>query len=103
MNNKGNVFHKYKGKIFYTNGVNIVYLSMSALIDYTMHIEIDPQVRFGKPVIKGTRITVYDILQWLASGSSHQQILEDFPQLTAEHIFACLAYAADKERKVKFA
>lgn len=76
---------------------------MSQVIDYTVHIEINPEIRFGKPVIKGTRITVYDILQWLASGLSHQQILDDFPQLQEHHIYACLAYAADKERKVKFA
>jgi uncharacterized protein (DUF433 family) len=76
---------------------------MSQMIDYSAHIEINPEIRFGKPVIIGTRITVYDVLQWLASGMSHQQILEDFPQLTETQIYACLAYAADKERKVKFA
>lgn len=76
---------------------------MSQLIDYIQYIEINPEIRFGKPVIIGTRITVYDVLQWLASGLSHQQIIEDFPQLNEEHIYACLAYAADKERKVKFA
>ena len=76
---------------------------MSTLIDYTIHVEINPEIRFGKPVIKGTRITVYDVLQWLASGMSHQEILEDFPQLSEEQIYACLAYAADKERKLKIA
>jgi uncharacterized protein (DUF433 family) len=76
---------------------------MSTLVDYSKYIEINPEIRFGKPVIIGTRITVYDVLQWLASGSSHQQILADFPQLYERHIYACLAYAADKERKVKFA
>lgn len=72
-------------------------------IDYKKHIEIDPGVRFGKPVIKGTRITVYDILQWLASGLTHEQIIADYPQLTDENIFACLAYAANKERIIKVA
>ncbi|WP_295650972.1 DUF433 domain-containing protein [uncultured Mucilaginibacter sp.] len=63
------------------------------MIDYSKYIEINPEIRFGKPVIIGTRISVYDVLQWLASGMSHQQILEDFPQLQDEHIYACLAYA----------
>jgi len=76
---------------------------MSQMIDYSKYIEINPEIRFGKPVIIGTRITVYDVLQWLASGMSHQQILEDFPQINENQIYACLAYAADKERKVKFA
>lgn len=60
-------------------------------IDYKQYIEVNPEVRFGKPVIKGTRITVYDVLQWLASGLSHQQILSDFPQLSEDDILACLA------------
>jgi uncharacterized protein (DUF433 family) len=72
-------------------------------IDYKQFIEVNPEVRFGKPVIIGTRITVYDVLQWLASGSSHEEILEDFPQLKEDHILACLAYAANKERTIKVA
>lgn len=72
-------------------------------IDYRQYIEVNPDIRFGKPVIKGTRITVYDVLQWLASGLSHEQIISDFPQLTEEHILACLAYAANKERIIKVA
>ena len=63
---------------------------MSQMLDYAKYIEINPEIRFGKPVIIGTRITVYDVLQWLASGLSHQQILEDFPQLNENHIYACL-------------
>jgi uncharacterized protein (DUF433 family) len=59
-------------------------------IDYKLYIEVNPDIRFGKPVIMGTRITVYDVLQWLASGLTHKQILNDFPQLTEEHILACL-------------
>lgn len=70
-------------------------------IDYTAFIEIDPEVRFGRPVIKGTRITVYDVLDWLAAGMSHVEILEDFPQLSNDKLLACLAYAANKERKLK--
>lgn len=73
------------------------------MIDYKFYIEINPEIRFGKPVIKGTRISVYDVLQWLASGLTYQQILDDFPQLSEDSIYACLAYAADKERKIKIA
>ena len=65
---------------------------MAQMMDYSEYIEINPEIRFGKPVIIGTRITVYDVLQWLASGMSHQQILEDFPQLKENQIYACLAY-----------
>ncbi|HEY4196412.1 MAG TPA: DUF433 domain-containing protein [Mucilaginibacter sp.] len=72
-------------------------------VDYKEYIEVNPDIRFGKPVIKGTRITVYDVLQWLASGLTHEQILNDFPQLVEEHILACLAYAANKERIIKVA
>lgn len=72
-------------------------------IDYREYIEVDTAVRFGKPVIKGTRITVYDVLQWLASGMTYQDILNDFPQLTEKQILACLAYAANKERVIKVA
>ena len=74
-----------------------------ALIDYKEYIEINPEIRFGKPVIKGTRITVYDVLQWLASGMGHNEIIEDFPQLSEKQILACLAYAANKERIIKVA
>lgn len=72
-------------------------------VDYKEFIEVDPAVRFGKPVIKGTRITVYDVLQWLASGMSHEQIIADFPQINEKQILACLAYAANKERDIKVA
>ncbi|MES2425449.1 MAG: DUF433 domain-containing protein [Bacteroidota bacterium] len=72
-------------------------------IDYKEYIEVNPQIRFGKPVIKGTRITVYDVLQWLASGLTHQEILNDFPQLSENALLACLAYAANKERIIKVA
>ena len=74
-----------------------------AQIDYKEYIEVDPEVRFGKPVIKGTRITVYDVLQWLAAGMTHDEIINDFPQLTELQILACLAYAANKERVIKVA
>lgn len=69
-------------------------------MDYKKYIEIDPEVRFGKPCIKGTRITVYDVLGWLAAGMTMEEIIEDYPALKREHILACLAYSADKERRV---
>jgi uncharacterized protein (DUF433 family) len=72
-------------------------------IDFKKYIEVNPEIRFGKPVIKGTRISVYDVLQWLASGLSHKDILNDFPQLSENHILACLSYAANKERIIKVA
>lgn len=68
-------------------------------MDYKKYIEINPQVRFGKHCIKGTRISVYDVLSWLSSGMSVDEILSDFPQLTKDQILACLGYSADKERK----
>jgi uncharacterized protein (DUF433 family) len=61
-------------------------------------ITIEPGKRSGKPCIRGMRITVYDILEYLAAGMSHQEILEDFPYLTEEDIRACLSYAADREK-----
>jgi uncharacterized protein (DUF433 family) len=61
------------------------------------HISINPAIRLGKPCIKGTRITVADILQWLASGMSIPEILEDFPSLKEEHIRAALTFAAHRE------
>ncbi|MCS6973968.1 MAG: DUF433 domain-containing protein [Cyclobacteriaceae bacterium] len=70
-------------------------------MDYQNYIEINPAVRFGRPCIKGTRISVSDVLGWLASGMSYDEILSDFPQLNKDHILACLAFAANKERKVK--
>lgn len=61
-------------------------------------ITIEPGKRSGKPCIRGMRITVYDILEYLASGMSHQDILDDFPYLTENDIRACLRYAADREK-----
>jgi uncharacterized protein (DUF433 family) len=61
-------------------------------------ITIEPGKRGGKPCIRNMRITVYDVLEYLASGMSHQEILDDFPYLTQEDIYACLAYAADREK-----
>ncbi len=68
---------------------------------YSDIITMDPQIRFGKPCIRGMRITVYDILSWLVSGMSELEIIEDYPDLNTEDIKAALAYAADREHKVK--
>ena len=65
--------------------------------DYTTIITIEPGKRGGKPCIRGLRITVYDILEYLASGMTEDEILSDFPDLTHEDIKACLAFAADRE------
>ncbi len=70
---------------------------------YSEIITINPQIRFGKPCIRGMRITVYDVLSWLASGMTIPEILADYPELTAEDIQATLAYAADREHKIKVA
>lgn len=67
-------------------------------MNYRDLITIEPGKRGGRPCIRGMRMTVYDILEYLASGMTQQQILQDFPFLTAEDIQACLAYAADRER-----
>jgi uncharacterized protein (DUF433 family) len=67
---------------------------------YQKHITINPNIRSGKPVIRGLRITVYDILEMLSDGLKFQEILEDFPELTEDDIYAVLAYAADKEHKL---
>lgn len=71
--------------------------------DYKEIIKINTEVRFGKPCIKNTRISVYDVLSWLASGMSTKEILEDFPELSEEDIQACLSYAADREHKIRVA
>lgn len=68
-------------------------------MDYRKIITIEPGKRGGKPCIRGLRITVYDVLDYLASGMSEDKILEDFPDLTREDIRACLAFAADRERR----
>ncbi|HJU16138.1 MAG TPA: DUF433 domain-containing protein [Stellaceae bacterium] len=69
-------------------------------MDYRNRIAIDPEIRFGKPCVRGTRITVGDVLSYLASGMTEEQILADFPQLTGADIRACLAFAAERERRL---
>ena len=69
-------------------------------MDYRALITIEPGKRGGKPCIRGLRITVYDVLEYLASGMSEDEILSDFPDLTREDVRACLAFAADRERRL---
>ena len=68
------------------------------MIDYHHHIVLDPAIRSGKPIIRGTRIAVTDILDYLAGGMSPSDILTDFPDLQEDDIRATLAFAADRER-----
>jgi uncharacterized protein (DUF433 family) len=72
-------------------------------MDYTKYIEIVPDKRFGRPCIKGTRISVYDVLNWLANGMTNKEIIEDFPELNEDHIIACLSFAADREHRLRAA
>ena len=69
--------------------------------EYLQYISIDPSIRFGKPCITGTRIAISDILQWMASGMSKEEILTDFPSLKEEHIRAALFFAAHREEVIK--
>ena len=66
-------------------------------VDYKRIITFNPEKRLGKPCIRNLRITVYDILGYLASGMTYEQILDDFPDLTNEDILACFAYIVDRE------
>jgi uncharacterized protein (DUF433 family) len=69
-------------------------------MNYEHLITVEPGKRSGKPCIRNLRITVYDILEYLASGMSEDEILSDFSELTCEDIRACLQFAADRERKI---
>lgn len=68
--------------------------------DFTDHIAIEPGIRSGKPCIRGTRITVSDVLEYLASGMTEQEVLQEFPELKSEDIRAVLQYAATRERRL---
>jgi uncharacterized protein (DUF433 family) len=69
-------------------------------VDYRKVITIEPRKCGGKPCIRGLRITVYDVLEYLASGMSPEDIVRDFPDLTPEDIRACLAFAAEREHRL---
>ena len=68
--------------------------------DYRKFITVDPDRRGGKPCVRGLRITVYEVLEYLASDMTPEEILADFPDLTSDDLKACLAFAADRERRV---
>jgi uncharacterized protein (DUF433 family) len=70
-------------------------------MDYREIITIEPGKRSGKPCIRGSRITVYDVLGYLAAGMTHEELLRDFPDLTENDIRACLAFAADREKNTE--
>jgi uncharacterized protein (DUF433 family) len=69
-------------------------------MDHSKFIALDPEIRSGKPHVRGTRITVVDVLEYLAGGMSVDEVVADFPQLSRDAILACLAYAADRERRL---
>ena len=69
-------------------------------MDYHKVITIEPGKRSGKPCIRGTRMSVTDVLEYLAAGMTYEELLEDFPDLTKEDILACLAFAADREKRL---
>lgn len=69
-------------------------------MNYQNIITLEPGKRGGRPCVRGMRIAVADVLGWLAAGMTHEQILADYPELTEQDIRACLAYAADRERRV---
>lgn len=69
-------------------------------MSYSEIITVEPGKRGGRPCVRGMRIAVADVLGWLAAGMSHAQIISDFPELSEEDILACLAYAADRERRL---
>ena len=71
-----------------------------AVMNYQKIITIEPGKRGGRPTIRGMRIAVADVLGWLAAGMTNEEILSDYPELTQDDIRACLAYAADRERKL---
>jgi len=68
-------------------------------VSYRDIITVEPGKRSGKPCIRGMRMTVYDVLSYLAAGMTHEEIIADFPSLTEEDILACLSYAAERERQ----
>jgi uncharacterized protein (DUF433 family) len=72
-------------------------------MNYQDTITVEPGKRGGRPTVRGMRIAVADVLGWLAAGMTHEEILSDYPELTEEDIRACLAYAADRERRIVIA
>ncbi len=73
------------------------------MIQFGEYIEINSEKRFGQPIIKGTRISVYDVLSWLSNGMTLKDIIHDYPELTENQINACLSFAATKEHRKLYA
>jgi uncharacterized protein (DUF433 family) len=73
------------------------------MLNYQNIIRCDAGKRFGKPCVRETRITVYDVLGWLAAGMSFKEIIGDFPELTEQDILACLAFSSERERRLQYA
>ena len=69
-------------------------------MDYLQRIAVTPDVRFGKPCVRGTRITVGEVLGYMAAGGTETELLTDFPQLVHEDVLACLGFAAERERRL---
>ena len=99
-------FTEHGGKSWYTTVISsqLIFIrdksDIMPTMDHRNYITIEPDKRSGKPCIRGLRITVQDVLEYLASGMTEEEILDDFPDLTREDIKACLAFAADRERKL---
>jgi uncharacterized protein (DUF433 family) len=74
-----------------------------SMMNFQDIIRIDSGKRFGKPCVRDTRITVYDVLGWLSAGMSYDEIIADFPELTQQDILACLAFAAQREHSLQYA
>jgi len=72
-------------------------------MNHSQYLEIVADKRFGRPCIKGTRISVYDVLNWLANGMTKSEIIADFPELSEDQINACLSFAADREHRLRIA
>lgn len=72
-------------------------------MDYTKYIEINQAIRFGRPVLIGTRISVYDVMNWLGNGMTKEEIINDFPELTNDMINACLLFVAQRENRIRVA
>jgi len=73
------------------------------MIQFNQYLEINSEKRFGKPIIIGTRISVYDVLSWLSNGMSRKEIITDYPELSEAQINACLSFAANKEHRQLYA
>jgi uncharacterized protein (DUF433 family) len=82
---------------------NPKYITIAIIMStYNNIIRINPEKRFGKPCVRDTRITVFDVLGWLSAGMTYDEILADFPELTKQDILSCLTYAAQRERTLQY-